>query len=1285
MKKKQLYFIFVFAFSILNTAYSQQVILDVGFNTHDDGVLGDGFDNAVRTVAIQADGKLIVGGDFLNLNGASTPKLCRLLADGSKDPLFAVGTSFDGNIYTTLIQPDGKIIVGGSFSSYNGFAAGKLIRLNTDGSRDTTFDTSIGSLTGIIYNIALQIDGSLIIAGSFTKYNSSTVNRIARILPNGNLDLTFITLGAGNGVINAVQIQPDGKIIIVGTFTLYNGSLANRIIRLNSNGSDDNSFNTGMGFDDDLRTLAIQSDGKIIVGGDFISYKGTTANRIARLDTDGTVDSSFVSGSGFSNGYISVIRLTALGGVMVGGSFTTDYNGTDVNRLVLLQANGVINPLFDVGTGPATAAVLTVAEESSGSWFLGGTFLIFDSQNQGRLAKIDAMGTQDVGFLPAGVGFDNSVLKVISLAGNKTMAFGNFTKFNGVNASRITRLSEDGRLDLSFNTLGSGSNNFIKTAALQNDGKIVFAGNFTSYNGITMSRICRIVADGAIDPTFVIGTGFNSQVYALALQGDGKIVVVGNFTKYDGTNCNRVVRLFANGTIDTSFDIGLGADAIVETILIQPDGKILLGGRFSTYNGNSYNRLVRLNTNGSIDSSFIIGTGFDKNVYALALQSDNKIIIGGTFLNYNGTSAKRILRLNSNGTFDTDFLIGNGFSKGEIRAILVQPDNRLLIGGTFTGTYNGILVKRMVRLHSNGVFDTSFTVDLNSTLFSISVTLDAKVIIAGNFNSVSGITKHRIARLKFCIDSSVWNGSSWSNGLPSIGKALIFNDDYTILSSTNSCSCSISAGNTVTVKTGNTLGLSADYSGLGTLILENNASLYQSDDAIINTGIINLKRESAPILKFDYTFWSSAVSNQRLVDVSPNTLSDKFYSYDAVANSWFIEQSTNRMQIGKGYTIRGPQEFSTMVPALYEAVFIGVPNNGKVSIPIASNGSSNLIGNPYPSAINADVFIAVNSGVLDGTLYFWTHNTPITNNIYTTNDYAVYNLMGGVGTRAAINSGVNNTKPDGKIASGQAFFTTSINNAGTVVFDNSMRIVEQNSTFFKFSPTKKSKSNAIEKHRVWLNLSNSEGAFKQVLIGYAANATNEFDHFFDGETFDGNEYVDFYSINKQKKLVIQGRSLPFDSNDSVPLGYKSNIEGNFNIAIDLTDGLFTDHNIYIEDQQLNVLHDLKRAPYSFNTLSGQFDNRFVLRYTSKVLEINDFDSLSNLILIYKDKNELKIKSQIEIIKRITFFDLQGRTVFDIDAINNTEFATSICNKDKQISIVKVTLHNGKVISKKLIF
>ena len=1283
MIKKLLYQLFWVSFLSCTFVNAQQGKLDTTFNTFDDGTKGDGFDSAVRTLLLQPNNNLIVGGDFSSLNGISSPSLVRLKPDGTIDESFTVGSGFSGKVYAAYLQLDGKIIVGGGFTSYNAVSSGRLIRLNADGSRDSTFDTSVGAGSGIIYSIAEQSDGKIIIVGSFTKYNNVTVNRIARILPNGSLDRTFATGTGSSTNITNVRILSNGKILITGNFISFNGTLSNRIIRLNSDGSVDNSFNIGSGFNDDVNAIAVQRDGKILLGGNFTLYNGNTANRIIRIYEDGSLDQSFQR-LGFNNGSVQIIKEDHLGNIMVGGSFSSRYGNDDVNRAVLLNADGTIKSDFDLGSGPGSASVFALAEDQEGSWFIGGSFAVFDGQNQGGLAKTDSNGEQDTGYLSAGVGFDNSVLKILPLANLKTMVFGNFSKFNNLPVNRITRLLEDGSLDLDFNTGKSGADKLIKAAVVQEGGKIVFGGNFTKYNDAASNRIARILPNGTLDNTFNSGTGFNAQVYALAVQSDNKIIAAGNFTRFNNDlSAARIVRLLPDGSRDVTFNVGTGADAIIEDVLIQPDGKILAAGRFTTFNGQPYPHLVRLNEDGSIDLTFNIGIGFDKHIYALAMQSDGKIIAGGTFLTFKGSSQKRIIRLNPNGSLDDSFSAGTGFSNGDVRCILVQPDDKLLVGGAFSGTYKNSQALRLIRLLKTGDFDNSFDARLNKNLLTLSFTNDYRLLIGGDFNSVNGVSKHRAARLKLCVDSTIWDGFSWTKGYPSSGKEVFFKENFPNLISANICSCTIESAKTVTLLSGNTLGIEFSYSGLGTLVLEDTASLYQSDDSVVNTGIINLFRKTKPILRYDYTFWSSPVDNQKLIDVSPNTLFDKYLSFDT-AGGWKEEPRLNNMLLGKGYAIRGPQEFSITSRAVYEAVFKGIPNNGKVEIELGETDSFGLVGNPYPSAIDAAIFLKKNNLKTKGALYFWMHHTPVTNFEYNSDDYAAYNLVGGVNTEASY-SGVNEIIPDGKIASGQSFFVIS-NAFGTIEFNDSMRILGNNNAFFK--PSKAGNfpsSNKIEKHRLWLNFENSKGAYKQILIGYMDEATNAYDLNYDAESLDGNQFVDFYSLIDDKKLVIQGRALPFSESDFVALGYSSTIAGEFSIAIDHADGDLSVQTVYLEDKTENIVHNLLESNYKFTTTAGTFLDRFVIRYNIETLGADQFKNQESLLCVSVKGKNIILNSTKDVMKEVSIFDISGKMLFNTKTINNTEYQIVNFKSSDQILLINVVFDSGKSAAQKIVF
>ena len=345
-----------------------------------------------------------------------------------------------------------------------------------------------------------------------------------------------------------------------------------------------------------------------------------------------------------------------------------------------------------------------------------------------------------------GTGFNATVLTVAIQSDSKIVIGGAFTAYQGTTSNRIIRLNVDGSIDTSFN-IGTGFNNQVRSVAIQSDNKVIVCGDFTAYNGTTSNRIIRLNTDGSLDTSFNVGTGFNNFTESVAIQSDSKIIIGGTFTAYQGTTSNYIIRLNTNGSIDTSFTVGTGFTASVLTVVIQSDSKIVIGGAFTAYNGTTSNYIIRLNSNGSVDTSFNVGTGFNSNTRSVAIQSDSKIVVVGDFTAYNGTTSNYIIRLNSNGSVDTSFNVGTGFNN-LVLIINIQPDGKILTGGTFTA-YNGTTSNRIIRLNSNGSVDTSFNVGtgFNSTVRAISLRSNTNIIVGGFFIQYNGITANRIVEL----------------------------------------------------------------------------------------------------------------------------------------------------------------------------------------------------------------------------------------------------------------------------------------------------------------------------------------------------------------------------------------------------------------------------------------------------------------------------------------------------------------------------------------------------------
>lgn len=545
--------------------------------------------------------------------------------------------------------------------------------------------------------------------------------------------------------------------------------------------------------------------------------------------------------------------------------------------------------------------------------------------------------------------------------------------------------------------------------------------------------------------------------------------------------------------------------------------------------------------------------------------------------------------------------------------------------------------------------------------------------------------------------TNTWSTGSWSDGTPTINQRLVFASDYTNANDVDieGCSCQVTGSTTVTIKSGRTLKIEngVEVQSNAKLIFENNASLVQiNEDPTINSGDIIYHRHTGFVKRYDFTYWSSPVAGQTLKALSPNTLYDKYYSYNPTSG-WKIEYNGAAiMEKGRGYIIRAPQTFSITVPAVDTAPeFVGVPNNGLVSYAVLPN-LVNLVGNPYPSAVDADKFIAANSASLEGTLYFWTHNTSPSKNIegdaiynYTANDYFVYNKTGGVGV-------------SGKIAAGQSFFAPSSTTGGTVLFNNAMRYTEgqpnyDNSQFYKLGSTSKTTAKAkveIKKSRIWLNLTNKEGAYKQMLIGYIDGATNNYDAGFDGVTYDGNQFVDFYSVNNAVNLAIQGRALPFVKQDSIALGYKSTIAGDFQISIDHADGILETQNVFLEDKTLNVIHDLRKEAYTFTTAKGVFNNRFILRYVDKnaVEEVAApvvSEELSNEVVASVKDGVITVNSTVGALRTVVIYDVSGGILYQKDNVDSNELVIQQLISSHQVLVITIVLSDGTSLSRKVIY
>ena len=568
----------------------------------------------------------------------------------------------------------------------------------------------------------------------------------------------------------------------------------------------------------------------------------------------------------------------------------------------------------------------------------------------------------------------------------------------------------------------------------------------------------------------------------------------------------------------------------------------------------------------------------------------------------------------------------------------------------------------------------------------------------------NGVCIANSAVVTVSVSKAIWNAGAWSNVVgPDSTMAAEFQSNFTssinasgTAGNLSACSVSVTGGAVLFDKGTLTVQNAVSVTG-GSLTFDDtlfDVSLYQPNNVANGAGVysggnsggIIFKRSSKPLFKYDYTYWCSPVYPQNLLAVSPGSPNHLFLTY-GTGWQYVANPATTTMVVGKGYAIRAPFDYSIgpLPPAtVYLAPFGllggGVPNNGNLSVAIIGGVNQfNLIGNPYPSALFADDFINGNANI-SGTLYFWTHNTPINGSgLYAlTGDYSSYNLSGGL---AATNAG-NSTIPNGYIASGQGFlvkgFTTS-----PVVFTNTMRRAGNNANFYKTSNTVTSTD--LERHRYWLDITNTEGAFKQALVAYVETATLDLDRLFDGDLVESDNVISLYTQVGGKNLSIQGRPLPFEVSDLVPLSYKSTIASTYTITMPHYDGLFMEQHVYLEDKLLQVIHDLTTGGYTFATEIGTFTDRFVLRYTNEALGTDNPVFNENSVLVYKNTQGLFINTGNAIMKSVTIYDIRGRVMATQNPVGTSTTVFTTLPTTNQVLLVKIEDETGGVVTKKVVF
>ena len=555
-----------------------------------------GFDGIVQSCILDATGTyLYCGGAFTSYRGVARQRVAKIhIPTQTLDATFDSASGFDSTVYALALDGSGNLYCGGSFTTYKGTTRQYIAKINgSTAALDATFDSASG-FNGTVWSFALDGSGNLYCGGAFTTYKGTTRQCIAKL--NGStaaLDATFDSASGFGSVVYSIALDGSGNLYCGGNFTTYKGTTRQYIAKLNrSTAALDATFDSASGFGGTVYSIALDGSSNLYCGGGFTTYKGTTRQRVAKLNgSTAALDATFDSASGFDN-VVYAFALDGSGNLYCGGAFTT-YKGTTRQRVAKLnRSTAALDATFDSASG-FDSTVWSFALDGSGNLYCGGAFTTYSRESPLRVAKLDSFGRAIVGENLFN-GF-NAAVYSIYVSGDYAYCGGAFTAYKGRFCAKVAKIHIPTQtLDATFDS-ASGFDSTVYSIALDGSGNLYCGGAFTTYKGTTRQYIAKLNGStAALDATFDSASGFNNVVYAFALDGSGNLYCGGGFATYKGTTRQCIAKLNrSTAALDATF----GSFAVVTSggatqSLALYGSTLLSGGLYSKYGSTTMSGLV---------------------------------------------------------------------------------------------------------------------------------------------------------------------------------------------------------------------------------------------------------------------------------------------------------------------------------------------------------------------------------------------------------------------------------------------------------------------------------------------------------------------------------------------------------------------------------------------------------------------------------------------------------------------------------------------------------------------
>jgi uncharacterized delta-60 repeat protein len=641
-----------------------------------------------------------------------------------------------GSLNDVAIEADGDLVFVGSFDRVNESLQSSIVKVSPTGVVDSNFTPDI---RGGLNQIEIQSDGKILLAGSFSQINAQSQSGLARLNVDGSLDTNYTPSLSLSASKNSMVLDASGRVVLGGAFLSINGQNQRRLARLDTDGTLDSSFSPIV--DGEVKVIAIQSDDKIIIGGFFVTVNGVARNKIARLNADGTLDITFDPNAG-----TEVLRgVTSIdvhddGRIAIAGNYNT-IGGVATPPVAILNTDGSVIGSFDAEINSFAFGNATIKFVAGDKVLVGGGIsLPALAAVDGNLVLLDTDGSLDATYAPD---IDWIVNNFTLTDSGSAVLSGLFSELSSNSFTATSIVASDGTpsaFNLGVLEQNAMFSDTIFDAELQVDGKVIVGGSFSSINNVTRHNIARLNMDGSLDLGFVASA--DNDVDALSIQLDGKILVAGDLQQVNGAARSNLARLNADGTLDATF--APNPNCIVSDVLALSNNTILIAGCFSQVSSQAQTVVALLDAGGALVAGFKNDISVDSLIYQIHEQTDGKFLIGGDFSQMNGVARSNLARLELNGTLEATF---NPSIDGAVHSVINTFDGKIGIAGFFSNV-GGSAHKSLAKLNMDGTVVSAFAPTVNLAAEDLIEQADGKIIVGGIINNVNGTSVGNIARIE---------------------------------------------------------------------------------------------------------------------------------------------------------------------------------------------------------------------------------------------------------------------------------------------------------------------------------------------------------------------------------------------------------------------------------------------------------------------------------------------------------------------------------------------------------